>query len=174
MVLCGGLDMSIPQYFTIVVISSQWATASAVTAILGGPGHGYDAGYSPYLVPCTVPPTRKDNTLIEVGCKLGLMISESLWCWLINPRRIDLWLALDARAAREARWRIERDGPAPSSFYRGWFPDPVTDCGFDVPAPPTPFGSIDPFEAYSEWLEQLAELFAPWKERIWDAFVDSS
>jgi len=79
---------------------------------------------------------------------------------------MDLWLALDESSENHAQNRIRESGPPRESFYRNAFPNPVMHCGFDVPA----LKGI----AYQSWFDNLETIFKPWKERLWEAFCDSS
>jgi hypothetical protein len=159
--------MSMPQYFRIAVVSYEdREIASIVTAILGWPPNQM----SPCVVPvCALDPgPNNNNELITAGYRYGLRISETIDLHLLEPEKVDLWIALDERAEFWARSIIEKAGPTPQNFYRAVFPDPVVQCGFHVPS------LQENNNSYKDWLEKLKTLFSPWKWRLWEAFCDSS
>ncbi len=162
-----------PQHFYVAVISSEWGVSSAAVAVLGGSGY---QGISPYLIPSSVYTYSqgKHKWLLKAGCELGLMISESVNALLLDPRHLDVWLALDRDAERYAQQQVKKYGPRRKGFYRRVFPAPVVYCGFDVPSMPTGFADSEAVVFYKEWFDQLRILFEPWHERIWKAFSDSS
>jgi hypothetical protein len=159
--------MSMPQYLDVAVVAYEdQQSAATVTALLGGPG---SQGIAPYVVSlCVLPGGRIPSPLIEAGRRHGLTIAPGIRMALVNPRLMDLWLCLDARAEAEVRQHVQTYGPAPQGFYRQTFPDPVVSCGFPVPAPPEGQAS------HEAWLLGLKGLFGVWKDRILQAFYDSS
>jgi hypothetical protein len=86
---------------------------------------------------------------------------------LLDPRSIDLWLALDDSAEAAARWKIDESGPSPNSFYRRAFPDTVKSFGTHIASPP-------PGKHLDEWLNEIESAVIPWRVQIWKAFEDSS
>ncbi len=160
--------MSMPQHFDIAIISDRYPggseLAASAAAVLRGTGDS--GGIQPsFTATSTFSGCRL--SLSRAGVSRALMIAEPVWMPLLNPKEIDLWLALDDKGEASARLMIEKDGPAPGGFYRIVFPDPVVPCGLALPDPP-----LD--EKFEPWLEMLTELLAPWRTRIWNAFSDSS
>ena len=158
--------MSMPQFFTIVVVDEDGTVSPTVTAILGGPGlHGV----SPYILPvyvfADVPLT---HAFVEYAYEHDLPIMQAIAFDLIDPTEVDLWIALSPRAEVVVRRRVDESGPAPDNFYRHPFPDPVVQCGFSVPPYPKHGAGVD------VWFDELRDLFAAWKDRIMRAFSDSS
>lgn len=86
--------------------------------------------------------------------------------FFINAKRVDLWLALDAKSAEEIRIYLLHNGPAPTGFYRGTFPEAVVNCGFETPW-------VSSAQNSEEWLATLEKNLLPWRERILDAFQNS-
>ena len=63
----------------------------------------------------------------------GAIINVAPSCFFINPKRINLWIALDETSEKGVRRIIEMYGPATEGFYRGVFPDPVVKRQFALP-----------------------------------------
>jgi len=159
--------MSMPQYFVVAVVAYEdQSTAATVTALLGGPGN---QGIAPHIVPvCVLPKALNTINLIQAGHRHLLTIAQCIRLFLLDPRLVDLWLCLDRTAEAEVRQHLQTHGPAPQDYYRYEFPDPVVYCGFSIPAFP------DSHDKYEAWFTNLKSLFAPWKERIHQAFSNSS
>lgn len=160
--------MSMPQYLVVAVISGEinfgGEQASAVAAILTGKNKEHSV--APYIFPVSLSKCRL--SLTEFGISQGYAISsQPAYPRLINPREVDIWLALDQDGIQEAQARIKKDGSASNGFYRGIFPEPVISCGFSVPKPPS-----EP--NFQDWFSLLTEKFEPWKQHIWTAFSNSS
>lgn len=159
-----------PQPFKIAVVDEDGDISPIVTVILRGEIHGISP-YSlhPYIVPVSVfGPIPRTSSFIDFTYHHGLWVMEAVSDCLIDPRQVDLWIALSPRAATIVRKRVDSMGPAPQDFYRDVFPDPVVECGFTIPTFPTSNWEID------AWYDQLIVLFADWKKRIMKAFYDSS
>lgn len=158
-------QMSIPQSLTVVVVSKSSEIAGIATAVLCRKDIG---GYNPLMVAAFVRAGRKKSIFFVAGAQRKIPIVVATPYHLINPGRVDLWLALDTKTEEIVRGHIRRNGPPPDNFYRTQFPDPVVGCGFDVRGIPSTREGMDP------WLDYLTEQFKPWKERIWKAYGDSS
>jgi hypothetical protein len=158
--------MSMPQHFQVVVI--QWSSllggeiAGAATTLLRAP----EQAFHPYIVAAATHGSCR-LALSEALASRGLILWRPVPPYFFDPRSVDLWLALDETAESFARRRIEESGPAPRGFYRNVFPDPVQRLGTTIADPP---GS----ERLGEWLDELQSVIEPWRERIWNAFYDSS
>jgi hypothetical protein len=157
--------MSMPQSFTIAVVSGNKATSSAVTSLLR-----WTSSMSPDVLAAYnfngINSKGFNKQLIQAGLERNLLIPESIYIDYLDPKKIDLWLALDEMSEKYAQDRIRKVGSPPKRFYQFIFPSPVIYCGFDVPA----LKGI----AYQSWFDNLETLFKPWKERLWQAFCDSS
>ncbi len=157
--------MSVPTPFDVIVTSEGNNVAGIAAAILRGE---QAESYSPRISAACVRFSSKSRAFFPTsdGQKIRLEIATSYQ--LMDARRVDLWLALDPEAAESARIYIMHNGPAPKNFYRGVFPDPVVPCGFKVPYLPSTQRDFD------EWVRSLTENLKPWRERIWNAYRDSS
>src|SRR3990172_12088919 len=107
--------MRMPQFFTIVVVDEDGTISPTVTAILGGPGlHGV----SPYILPvyvfADVPLT---HAFVEYAYEHDLPIMQAIAFDLIDPRDVDLWIALSPRAEVAVRRRGDESRPAPPNLY---------------------------------------------------------
>lgn len=155
------------MFFTVAVISeNSGEIASTVCALLGGPGN---IKIEPHIVAAKVLDLkRNEREHLYAGEEYGLRISESVDLRILDPRHIDLWIALDKKAQASAMRRVNEAGPAPGNFYRHIFPQPVVFCGFHVPSLQEHHG------IYRSWFDALRVLFDPWKQKLWDAFCDSS
>ncbi len=160
--------MSMPQCFNVAVISDRCPggpeLAAATAAVLL---HFNGANeITPYIV-ATSTFAGCRLALIRAGITRGIAVAEPVKANLLNPQRVDLWLALDESGEETAWTLIRQAGPAPVGFYRGVFPDPVVQCGLVLPDPPHE-------ECLDSWLDFLIEHLAPWRKQIWDAFYLSS
>src|SRR3990172_960182 len=158
--------MSMPQHFNIVVINEEslhgGEIAGAATTLLRAP----ETGIQPYILAAATHGTCR-LALSEALNTRGLMLWRPVPPQLLDPRVIDLWLALDESAESIVRRMIKESGPAPKRFYRQLFPDPVQMLGVQVADPPAE-GDFD------QWLDEVRSATEPWRERIWQAFNDSS
>ena len=160
--------MSMPQYFNVVVISDRWPGGPELAAATAAVLLHFDSAseITPYIT-ATSTFTGCCLALIRAGITRGVAVAEPVKAKLLNPQRVDLWLALDKSGEETARALIKQAGPAPVGFYRDVFPDPVVQCGFALPDPPHE-------ESFDSWLDFLIEHLAPWRKQIWDAFYLSS
>lgn len=158
--------MSMPQHFSVVVINEEspygGEVAGAATTLLRAP----ERGIQPYIVAAATH-GRCRLALNEVLSARRLMLWRPVPPQFLDPRAIDLWLALDEIAESVARRMIQESGPAPSRFYRHVFPDPVQSLGIQISHPPSK-------RHLDKWLDELRAATRPWRERIWEAFYDSS
>ena len=161
--------MGIPKSFFIVVISNDNAELASVVAAILKDGRGYQsADYAPTIIPtCYIGMTQR-WAFTKTGIDHNLRIPEITNSYVIDPRRIDLWLTLDEKVMKYPKRLIEKMGPAPDNYYRKIFPDPVVYCGFSVPFIDKSYPTV------SSWFDKLKTLFEPWKKRIWDTFSGSS
>ncbi len=160
--------MSMPQYFSVVVISDRCPGGPELAAATAAALLHFDSAseITPYIV-ATSTFTGCRPALIRAGITRGIVVAEPIEASLLNPRRVDLWLALDGSGEETAQALIQQVGPAPAGFYRGVFPDPVVQCGFSLPDPPHE-------EGFDAWLDFLIEQLVLWRKQIWDAFYLSS
>jgi hypothetical protein len=166
--------MSMPQYLTVAVISGKLnleaehnfggEKSSAVAAILKG--KDTENRIAPAFIPIAFGKCR--SSLVQFGILNGFTINHNpAYPRLINPEEITIWLALDKEGVQQAQERIKQGGSSSNEFYREVFPETVMRCGFSVPNPP-----IEP--DFQDWFNLLTEKFKPWKQRIWNAFYESS
>jgi hypothetical protein len=155
--------MSNPQFFTIIVISEKGEYASTVASILD-PTPG--VGYSPEIIAVSFMGIHDRNIYAE-GLNSGFHINDTIGIKWINPKLVDLWLALDENGEKLARRTVKEKGPAPRTYYRGWFPDPVVRCEIQLP-------NINHYEHLGSWILDIKELMNPWKGKIFKAFYESS
>ncbi|MBI4761340.1 MAG: hypothetical protein ACOYYF_03480 [Chloroflexota bacterium] len=163
--------MSMPQQFYVAIISYDFETSSIVTAALGGPG--YIGGISPYLVSTCMHGTisKLDKTFLLMAQKYGIHLQESYYYKLIDPRKIDLWIAMDRISEEAARQHVGEFGLVKSSFYHNYFGDVVVYANISLPK--VPKESQFP-EDWQKWFSQIKERVSPWSKKLWDAFSDSS
>jgi hypothetical protein len=157
--------MSMPMHLHVVVVGEKTEIAGIVAAVLRGKNVG---SINPEILAASTSLAREKPMFFLESNKHKFLINVAPSCFFINPKRINLWIALDETSEKDARRNIEMYGPAPEGFYRGVFPDPVVMCGFKIPAIPSSKNEID------DWLDYLIENLQPWRKRIWDAFSDSS
>ncbi len=160
--------MSMPQYFNVAVISDRHpgGLELALAAAVVLRHSDSESGIAPYIV-ATSTFTGCRPALISACIARSAVIAGPVSAYLLNPQRVDLWLALDKSGAETARVLIDQAGPAPVGFYRNVFPAPVVQCDCALPDPPRD-------ENFASWLDFLAEHLAAWKKQIWDAFYLSS
>jgi hypothetical protein len=158
--------MSMPQYFNVVVICAisgyGGEISAATTTLLRAP----ERGIQPHIVAAAIHGSIRP-ALSEALATRGLVLFRPVPPDFLDPRSIDLWLALDDLGEKIARRMIDKSGPAPSGFYRHPFPDPVVRFGAPIENPP---GGA----RLESWLDKLSDETKPWRERIWKAFQDSS
>ncbi|MFT3890761.1 MAG: hypothetical protein QM730_03935 [Anaerolineales bacterium] len=157
--------MSIPLHLDVVVLATRGVVAGIAAAVLRGNDIG---GYNPRISAAGVEFTTEKSPFFVIGegQKINLEVATSYL--LMDVRRVDLWLTLDAPAAERVHTYITHNGPPPNNFYRGVFPDPVVPCGFELSYMPSNKAGFD------EWLMFLVKKLKPWRERIWEVFRDSS
>jgi len=158
--------MSMPRHFLVAIISGRHHTggevAATVTSLFGFRGDAIE----PYLAACA---THKHcrPALADTLAARGLAFVRPIDPWFFNPKTVHLWLALDPLGENIARQVIKEFGRSKKGFYSQLFPDPVVGFGSTIPEP-----EIE--ERLPQWIDLLAPLVQPWKQRIWDAFGDSS
>jgi hypothetical protein len=157
--------MSVPMPLDVVVIGNRGDVAGIAAAILRGEEFG---GYNPRISAAWVMVSTDKSAFFATGEGRKLNVDIATSYQLMDARRVDLWLALDATSAESARIYIMHNGPPPNNFYRGVFPDPVVPCGFEIPHMPSTK------MAFADWLDLLTENLKPWRERIWNVYRDSS
>ncbi|MCX7753748.1 MAG: hypothetical protein N2117_00695 [Anaerolineales bacterium] len=157
--------MSMPMHLQVVVVSSNSQIAGIAASILRGDN---EPSIRPWISAAHVDVPSNKSSFYIASNERKFNIEAATSYYFIDVRRIDLWLALDAQAIEKVRTYIMHNGPPPSGFYRGVFPEPVVPCGFDIPSIPSTKERLD------LWLSTLVNNLAPWKEKIWDAFRDSS
>jgi len=157
--------LSTPTPLDVVVIGERSDVAGIAAAILRGEDIG---GYNPRISAACVKFSTEKSPFFATTDGRKIKVDIAVSYQVVDVRRVDLWLALDATAAERARILVMHNGPPPSNFYRGVFPDPVVPCGFEIPYMP----SVK--ESFDKWLNFLAERLQPWRERIWNAYRDSS
>ncbi len=158
------LPMSMPQYMNVVVISRSGILAGVAASVLRGPDTG---GINPHVTAARASYETEMPRFFVTGAVPSYPLVVATPCHLLDPSRVDLWLALDDYAEKEARIIVSKGSAAPG-FYRTPFPDPVLRADFDIAPLPSAPQEIDP------WLDVLAGQLQPWKERIWTAFYNSS
>ncbi|MCE9644469.1 MAG: hypothetical protein K8S20_00605 [Chloroflexi bacterium] len=157
--------MSMPMHLSVVVVAERSELAGIAAAVLPGKNIG---GINPRILAASSSLSNEKSIFFLSGDKHKILINVAPPCHFINPKRIDLWIALDDESEKDARRNIELYGPPPDNFYRGVFRDPVAMCGFKIPAIPSSKSGID------AWLDELIGNLEPWRKQIWDAFSDSS
>lgn len=157
--------MSMPMHLLVVVVGTHAKTACAAASILRG---DEDSSIRPWISAAHVEPPSNRSSFSYEGSERSFKIEAAASYYFIAARRVHLWLALDAEAAENVRTYIMHNGPAPVDFYRGVFPEPVVSCGFDTPRMPSTDEELD------RWISTLENNLEPWRQRIWDAFRDSS
>ena len=157
--------MSMPEPLDVLVVSTDSRVAAIAASILRADNvHSICPSFSAAHVES---PSRNSSFGITVNeHRFDVEVATSYY--LIDAQRVDLWLALDVQSLERVRTYSMHNGPPPDSFYRGPFPEAVVPCGFDVGWMPSHQKDFDP------WLRTLTENLQPWKQRIWDAFRDSS
>lgn len=166
--------MSMPQKLSVAVICGKsnllaennfgGEIASAVSAVLKGKDE--ENIVAPRFHPAAFGKCRL--SLVQFGISNGYRISnDPAYPRLLNPKEINIWLALDEEGVELAQQRIEQDGVSSNEFYRNAFPETVMRCGFSVPDPP-----VEP--DFQDWFDFLVEKFEPWKQRFWKEFYESS
>ena len=158
--------MSMPQHFYVAVISDRHPNGGEIAATVTTLLSDFEDPIQPYLAACA---THRDCwlALSRALTSRGLIFSRPVDPWYLNPKTINLWLALDHYGENTARRVIKEFGRAPKGFYRHVFPDPVVEFGSALPEPESEGGLGD-------WIDLLAGLVEPWKRRLWQAFCDSS
>ena len=147
------------------MIAKRSVVAGIAAAILRGNDIG---GYSPRISAAGVEFLTEKSPFFVIGNGNKISLDVAVSYQVMDARRVDLWLALDASAIESAYIYLLHNGPPPKNFYRGVFPDPVVPCGFELPYMPSSKTGFD------EWLTFLVENLKPWRERIWDVYRDSS
>ena len=157
--------MSMPMHLQVVVVGTNSKLAAVAASILRG---DTSQAICPWISAAHVE-TPSNGASFSVAVserKFNIEIATSYY--FIDARKINLWLALDGKCAEKIQTYIMHNGPAPTGFYRGKFPDAVTPCGFEIPSMPSSKSELN------DWLRTLVKNLEPWKQRIWDAFRDSS
>ena len=158
--------MSMPQHFLVAVISGRHPTggevAATVTSLFGLLGNTIE----PYLAACATHKNCRPALATALAAR-GLVLPQPINPWFLNPKTVHLWLALDPLGENTARQIIKEFGRSRKGFYRQLFPDPVVGFGSPIPEPETE-------DRLPHWIDLLALLVEPWKQRLWDAFGDSS
>jgi hypothetical protein len=153
------------MHLQVVVVSTDSQIASIETPILRGDDN---QSICPWISAAhlDVPSNKSSFYITSNGRKFGIEAATSYY--FVDVRRVHLWLALDAKCVEEIKTFIMHNGPTPSGFYRGVFPDPIVSCGFEITPIPSTKDGLD------RWITSLVKNFEPWRQRIWDAFRDSS
>ena len=155
--------MSMPEHLAVAVVSGRPEVAAAVATIL----RGHHRGVSPWFAAVSNSPECRPELARSLASR-GLVISGPVHPSLLDPREVNLWLALDEEGEADARSLVSSPrGPAPDGFYQTVWPSPVARIHRRVPPPP---GSA----RLSSWLDVLEKLAAPWRDKIETAFSHSS
>lgn len=158
--------MSIPQEFNVAVISGRvqrgGELATAVASLLAES----ESDRSPSFAAASSRAFCRPQ-LYSVLAGLGLDVVGVVPPSFIDPRAVDLWLALDAESESVAGRAISERGPAPKGFYRIEFPSPVVRFG------PRELRTSRSTK-FEDWLSYVATEVRPWRTRIWEAFSNSS
>ena len=157
--------MSMLSPICVVVISKDADIAGVATSIIRGDKVG---GNAPTFVAAYTLPSVFEPILALEGNALRVTILAATPYLLLNPKQIDLWLALDNESEMDAVSHVAMNGPSPQNYFQAEYPTAVTNCGFAIPGIPATKSEID------QWLDSLTENLEPWKKRIWNAFRDSS
>jgi len=157
--------MSMPMHLQVVVVGTNSQITAIAASILRG-----DNGQSifPWIAAAHVDVPSNNSSFYITNNERKLKIETAASHYFVDVRRIHLWLALDANSAGKVRTYILHNRPPPNGFYRSVFPEPVVPCGFDIPSIHSTKSSLD------HWIGTLVNNLEPWKQRIWDAFRDSS
>jgi len=127
---CSAVSM--PQHLAVAVISGRPEVAAAVTTIL----RGHQRGISPWFAAASNSPQCRPELAQSLASR-GLVISVPVHPSLLDPREVDLWLALDEEGEADARSLVfSPRGPAPDGFYRTVWPSPVARLHRRVSNPP--------------------------------------
>jgi hypothetical protein len=154
-----------PLPITVTIISNNADIAGIATSVIRG---NEMKGHRPSFVAAYSSLFASTPIFSIAGVERKVLILVATPYHLLNPKRIDLWLALDQESEEKALTNVARNGPAPQNFYRGIFPTAVANCGFTLPRIPSTKSEID------QWLNFLTDNLEPWKKRIWEAYSDSS
>lgn len=157
--------MSMPMHLLVVVVSSSAQSAAIAASILRGTE---DSSICPWISAAHIKPPSSQSSVYIMGNERKINIEPATSYYFINPKKVHLWLALDAKGAEEVGTYIMHNGPAPTGFYRSCFPDPVVRCDFETHWMPSSGEALD------QWISVLEVNLEPWKQRIWDAFRNSS
>ena len=157
--------MSMPMHLQVVVASTNSQIAGIAASILRGEN---DQSICPRISAAHVEAPSNKSAFYIASNEKKFHIEAATSCYVIDVRRVHLWLALDAKCADKVRTYIMHNGPTPTGFYRSVFPEPVVSCGFDTPSIPSTKDGLE------RWISTLVNNLEPWKQRIWDAFRDSS
>ncbi len=157
--------MSTPMHLQVVVGSTNSQIAGIAASILRGDN---EPSIRPWISAAHVEVPSNKSSFYIASNEHKFNIEAAASYYFIDVRRVHLWLALDTKCAEKIRTYIMHNGPPPNGFYRDVFPDPVVLCGFDIPSIPSTKERLD------LWLSTLVTNLEPWKQRIWDAFRDSS
>lgn len=157
--------MSMPMHLQVVVVSTNSQIAGIAASILRGDD---SQSMCPWISAAHVEPPSNKSAFFIASHERKFNLETATSYLFIDVRRVHLWLALDLKCAEAIRTYLLHNGPTPNGFYRGTFPDPVVPCGFETPAIPSTKDGLE------NWIKTLEINLAPWKQRIWDAFRDSS
>ena len=157
--------MSMPMNLQVVVVSSTSQISSIAASILRGDDN---QSICPWISAAHIEvPSNKSSFYIKSNeRKFGIEAATSYY--FIDVRRVDLWLALDTKCVERVKTFIIHNGPTPGGFYRGVFQEPIVSCGFEIQPMPSTKDGLD------GWLNSLIQNLEPWRQRIWNAFRDSS
>ena len=157
--------MSMPLPIKVVIASNDANIAGIAASVIRG---NEMAGHRPSFVAADAATFSKEPIFSIAGVEHKYLVLVASPLYLLNPKRIDLWLALDKESEEKALALIKKYGPAPANFYRSKFPTAVEYCGFEITGIPSNKHRLE------KWLETLDENLEPWRKRIWDAYSDSS
>ena len=157
--------MSMPLPINVVVVGTDANITGIATSVIRG---NEMEGHRPRFAAADAAMFSKKPIFSIKGVEQKYLVLVATPLYLLNPKRIDLWLALDKESEGRALSHVQKNGPAPENFYRSKFPTAVEYCGFKIPRVPADMIRLD------EWLDFLEKSFEPWRKRIWDAYSDSS
>jgi hypothetical protein len=158
--------VGMPQYFSIVAISGREPAGGELATAVATMLFPSRSGIQPSCAAAAVD-TSCRLELIELLVERGLQAHRADLPGTLDPRSVDLWVALDSEGEALARRLVSEHGPAPDGFYRRLFPEPIVQFGSCLPQLPEA-SQLD------AWLASLDSLLEPWRERLWAAFRESS
>ena len=165
-----------PQHLYIAIISGKikygGEIASTAAAILknlwekeGKELNNWMIHYQPFYVP-TSTQFRCRFELSEVGISRGLKISDSTHLFMMNPKTIQVWFALDLEGQDDAHKMIDKYGKPENDFYTDTINKSVLKIKSKVKIPKE--------LELAAWITEFEKLLLPWHEYFKKLFYESS